>query len=143
MNAPIYVTPPPPLVMPEPPPGMLEIADLLRQSVELQKDQLALLRAQQAAQDNTSRWRAFLARWAGEFPEAGGACKQSLPVLERAYLELIRELTNRLKEIGDSLDDEFVMGEFLDRYGMRIGQLGSMINQLGPLADAAPADGPG
>jgi hypothetical protein len=129
--------------MPEPPPGMLEIADLLRQSVELQRDQLALLRAQQAAQDNTSRWRAFLARWAGEFPEAGGACKQSLPVLERAYLELIRELTNRLKEIGDSLDDEFVMGEFLDRYGMRIGQLGSMINQLGPLADAAPADGPG
>jgi len=55
---------------------------------------------------------------------------------------LIRELTNRLKDIGDSLDDEFMMGEFLDRFGMRVGQLGGMINQLSPIADAAPPESP-
>ena len=128
--------------MPEPALGMMELTDLLRQSVDLQREQVALLKAQQAAQDNNSRWRAFLSRWAGEFPETGSACKQAMPVLERAYLELIRELTNRLKDIGDSLDDEFMMGEFLDRFGMRVGQLGGMINQLSPIADAAPPESP-
>ena len=32
---------------------------------------------------------------------------------------------------------EFSLGEFLDRYGMRLAQLGNVLNVLGPLADAA------
>ena len=140
-NAPLYVSPPGPLQLPDPPLGFVELADLLRQSVDLQREQVSLLKAQQAAQDNTARWRAFLARWAGEFPDAGGACKQALPTLERAYLALVRELTTKLKEVGDDLDDEFVLGEFLDKYGIRLSQLGNILSQIGPVADAAPAEG--
>ena len=61
-------------------------------------------------------------------------------MVERAYLNLIRELTDKLREGGGDLDDEFVLGEFLDRYGMRLNQLGTILGQLGTLADAAPAD---
>lgn len=146
MNTPLFVVPQVPSVVdPAAPPGVAETNDLLRQLLDAQRETVALLRAQQAAQDQQARWRAFLARWADEFPEIGGACKQTLPALERTFLAVLRDLTNRLKEVGDDLDDEFVLGEFLDRFGLRVGQLGTIINQLGPLAEAAPppaAEGP-
>jgi hypothetical protein len=140
MNAPLYVTPPMLLPPPEPTPPAREIADLLRQLVGLQQEQIGLLKAQVAGQDNGSKWRSFLARWEDEFPQIGAACKQALPTLERAYLGLVRELTERVNASeAAELDDEFVLGEFLDRFGIRLGQLGNILSQLAPLADAAPA----
>ncbi|MBN9517970.1 hypothetical protein J0H58_05545 [bacterium] len=139
-NAPLFVTPVGPIQIPESPFPGAEIADLLRQSIELQREQLQLVRAQQAAQDGVARCRAFLARWAGEFPDVGPACKQTLPALERAYLALLSDLTAKVKDLGDDLQDDFVMAEFLDRFGIRVNQLGGIINQIGPIADAAPAE---
>lgn len=140
MHAPLYVTPTP---LPGGlPPTNAEVADLLRQMLDVQREQVGLMKAQQVAQDNLSRWRAFLGRWAGEFPEIGGACKQSLPALERTYLLLLRDLTERVKELGPDLEDEFVLGEFLDRYGTRVTQLGNIISNISPIADAAPTPPP-
>jgi hypothetical protein len=141
MTAPIYVTPPavrlPDPAAPPPAAGP-DVADLLRQVLEGQRDQLAVLRAQAQTQDGAARWRAFLARWQTDFPDIGPACRQVLPVVERAYLGLIQELTDRLRDPDGGLDNEFHLGEFLDRYGIRLGQLGTVLSQLGPLADAAP-----
>ncbi len=140
MNAPIYVTPPPPVPMPDaPPPPVREVAALLRQLIGLQQETVGLLKAQAAHHDSGSRWKSFLTRWAEEFPNIGGACKQAVPALERAYLTLVRELTDRVNATEEGeLTDEFVLGEFLDRFGIRLGQLGNILGQLGPLADAAP-----
>ena len=61
----------------------------------------------------------------------------------RAFLQLLEELTRRATdEEEDTLEDEFSLGEFLDRYGMRLAQLGNVLNVLGPLADAARASSP-
>ena len=141
MNAPMYVMP---TSLPGGlPPSNAEMADLLRQMLDLQREQVGLLRAQLAASDNLSRWRAFLSRWAEEFPEVGGGCKQILPALERTYMTVLQEVTERIRDIGDDLEDEFVLGEFLDKYGIRVSQLGNMISSISPIADAAPpADGP-
>ncbi len=139
MNPPIYITPPPPVPLPEAPPAPVrEVTALLRQLVGLQQEAIGLLKAQLAQHDGSGRWRSFLSRWAEEFPNIGVACKQALPALERAYLTLLRELTDRVNqaEEGD-LTDEFVLGELLDRFGMRLSQLGNILGQLGPLADAA------
>lgn len=142
MDASIYVTPP--LVRlpdPTPPPPPTDVGDLLRQVLDVQKEQLAVLKCQAAAQDASSRWRAFLARWENDFPEIGNSCKEVLPIVERAYLSLIQDLTERLQDSeSDWLDSDFALGEFLDRYGMRLGQLGTILSQLGPLADAAPVN---
>jgi hypothetical protein len=117
---------------------LAETADLLRQLLEVQREQLTLLRASAAAQDSMARWKAFLARWQSDFPEVPGACRQALPALERAYLTLIAELTEQLRDRGpDPLDSEFALSEFLDRFGMRLGQLGTILTLVGPLADAA------
>ena len=140
MQAPLYVTPAAPVA---PPAGGLppDVTDLLRQILDAQREQVALLRAQVAAQDATAKWRAFLSKWSGEFPELGGACRRVLPDLERAYLAMLRELTERLRaEDPADLADDFVLNEFLDRYGMRFSQLATVMSQLAPLAEAAPPE---
>src|SRR5690348_15059100 len=107
MTAPIYVTPP--LVrLPDPGPQPAagpEVADLLRQVLEVQREQLAVMKVQTQAQDGAARWRAFLSRWQADFPDIGSACKQVLPVVERAYLGLIQELTDRLRDPDGGLDN--------------------------------------
>jgi hypothetical protein len=138
MTAPVYVMPPT-LTAPGQPVGASgELTDLLRQLIALQQEQVALLKVQAANQDGAARWRAFLARWESEFPAVGSACKQALPALERAYLGLVRELAEKVASDPDALADEFLLSEFLDRYGMRLGQMTNLIGQLTPLADAAP-----
>ena len=64
--------------------GSIETADLLRQMVDLQREQLNLMRARQAASDDKARWQTFFNRWAAEFPELPGRCKAVLPSVERA-----------------------------------------------------------
>jgi hypothetical protein len=124
----------------EPPPVQTpETVDLLRQLLEVQREQLAQLRASAAAHDMTSRWRAFLGRWQNDFPDLGEACRKSLPTLERSYGKLIADLTEQLTQDGnDALDTDFALQEFLDRYGMRLAQLGTIINLVAPLAEACP-----
>jgi hypothetical protein len=122
----------------EPPPPS-ELADLLRQLVAIQQEQVTLLKTQQANQDGGARWRSFLGRWEADFPGIGAACKQAIPALERAYLTLVRDVTERIADDPDALTDEFLLAEFLDRYGMRLSQMGNLMSQIAPLADAAPA----
>ena len=142
MNPSIYLATPA-VVLPPAPSAGSDLGDLLRQVLEVQKEQLAVLKGQATAQDGQAKWRAFLTRWQGDFPDIGASCRQVLPVIERAYLGLIQELTDRLRGEDGGLDNEFLLGEFLDRYGMRLGQLGTILSQIGPLADAAPAESSG
>ena len=141
-NAPLFVSPAGPIQFPDSPFPGAEIIDLLRQSLDLQREQVRLLQAQQAANDGVARCRAFLAKWAAEFPDIGPACKQTLPALERAYLALLSDLAAKVTDLGDDLQDDFVLSEFLDRYGVRVNQLGGIINQISPIADATPAAEP-
>lgn len=103
----------------------------------MQKEQLTQLRASAAAHDMGSRWRAFLNRWQEEFPDLPTACKKALPTLERTYGQLIADLAEHLCQNGhDALDTDFTLQEFLDRYGMRLAQLGTILNLVAPLAEA-------
>ena len=144
-NTPIFVAPPnlklPSVHYPPPPAG--ETPDLLRQLLDVQKEQLTLAKNAAVAADSQSRWRNFLARWNEEFPDVGPACKEVLPVIERAYLRLMQELANRLRgDEPDDLENEYVLAEFLDKYGHRLSQLGTIVSQLSPIADATPAPAP-
>jgi hypothetical protein len=123
---------------PPPPPGSPgETADLLRQILEVQREQLTHLQVNSAAHDTGSRWRAFLARWRDDFSELPEACRQAVPILERTYGKLIAELTEHLCHNGDdALDNDFALQDFLDRYGMRLAQLGTILNLVAPLAEA-------
>jgi hypothetical protein len=47
-------------------------------------------------------------------------------------------LTEKLTDDPDAIDNEFTLGEFLDRYGMKLNQLGTILNMVTPLAENAP-----
>jgi hypothetical protein len=132
------VTPTTPVPALEPSAGSIQV-ELLRQMLDVQKEQLKQLRA---SHDMGGRWKAFLNRWQDEFPDLAGACRKALPVIERAYGQLMAELTDTVSRDGsDALDSDFALQEFLDRYGMRLAQLGTIINLVGPLAEAGPPQG--
>src|SRR5262245_40783997 len=133
------VTPVTPIPAPEPATPATEQTALLRQILEVQKEQLNHLRASTAAHDMGGRWRAFLNRWQEEFPDLAAACRKALPTIERAYGKLMTDLTETVCQDGnDALDTDFALQEFLDRYGMRLAQLGTVLNLVGPLAEAGP-----
>ena len=115
-----------------------DTAELLRQLLELQREELALQKATVAAHDMNARWRSFLARWHEDFPHLPNACRKSLPILERSFGELVGDLADYLRDSDNAaLGNEFALGEFLDRYGMRISQLGGILGLVGLIAEAA------
>jgi hypothetical protein len=118
-----------------PTPANVEMLALLRQILEVEREHLSFLRA---THDANARWRAFLARWQKDFPELPESCQQALPVLERSYSALISELADYLRQDGsETLDTDFALQEFLDKYGMRLAQLGTILNLVAPLAEAS------
>jgi len=118
-----------------PTPANVEMLALLRQILEVQREHLSFLRA---THDANARWRAFLARWREDFPDLPESCQQALPVLERSYSALISELADYLRQDGtETLDTDFALQEFLDKYGMRLAQLGTILNLVAPLAEAS------
>jgi len=122
-----------------PPDANTPPAELLRQILEVQKQHLAHAQAWAAANDPGARWRALVARWREDFPELPATCRQVLPTLERAYGAILVSLVEELRQQGhDALDNEFALQDFLDRYGMRLGQLGNILNLVAPLSEAAP-----
>jgi hypothetical protein len=141
MHFQIVVTPqtaiaPPSLPAPEP--AVPNVADLLRQILEVQRELLSLQRAAAAAHDSGARWRTFLARWQRDFPDLGDGCRFALPVIEKAYGGLIADLAGHIRQSGtDALDNDFTLAEFLDRYGMRLSQLGTILSLVAFLAEAA------
>lgn len=115
-----------------------DTTDLLRQILEVQKEQLAMQKAVAAAHDVGARWRAFLSRWQDDFPELPDVCRRAVPVLERSYSSLLADLGERLRD--EDVDNDFALEQVLDRYGMRIGQLGALLSLVSSLADAAPKE---
>ena len=82
------------------------------------------------------------ARWQQDFPDLSDGCRYALPILECAYGGLIAELADHLKQNGSgAIDNEFSLGEFLDRYGMRLGAAGTVLSLVAFLAEAAGSQG--
>ena len=115
-------------------------AEVLRQILEVQKQHLAHAQAWAAANDPGARWRALVARWRADFPDLPDTCREVLPTLERAYGSILVSLVEELRQQGyEALDSEFALQDFLDRYGMRLGQLGTVLSLVAFLAEAAGA----
>ena len=120
----------------------LEFLSLLRQMVEMQREQLNLIRAAVGALDATARWKAFLGRRREDLPDLGPACREALPILEHTYGTILMELSEHLRQEGmNALDNDFSLQEFLDKYGARLAQLGTVLNLVAPVADAVPPEG--
>ena len=107
--------------------------------LDVQREQLGLMQASAAREgdSNAARWRNFFDRWHEDFPHLPAQMRETLPTVERAFLRLLEEMVHHLKaEEAEGIDDSFSLGEFLDRYGMRVGQIGTILNLMGQMAEA-------
>jgi hypothetical protein len=128
------------------PGGPEAVPELLRQLLDLQRDGFTqmlevqrehLAHARQIHQENLQRWRNLLGRWEKEFPDLAGNCKQVYPMLERAYLSMVTNLVQDLLDQGEEgFESDFALQDFLDRHGMRVGQLVHLLSIIGPLSEA-------
>jgi hypothetical protein len=116
--------------------GTAQQRELLTQLLAVQQEQLN--HARTSAADAQARWRNLLARWQEQYPEFANHCRIAYPLLERAYVTLLVNMAEELAQQGeDALEKDFSVQEFLDRYGMRVGQMSHLLSVLGPLAEAA------
>jgi hypothetical protein len=132
-----------PTSQPAPPAAQaVDSSSLLQQLIDVQREQLQLMKQSAAAADPNGRWRAFWNRWQEDFPELPYACREALPHLERAFITLIADLANHLRDDDRGpLDSDFALSDFLDRYGIRLSQLGSILSLVGPFAELSNTAG--
>jgi hypothetical protein len=139
MHFQFIVAPPTPGLTPPSAPSTDSTADLLRQILEVQREQLAILQAPkpQEPDANLARWKNFFDRWHEEFPDLPAAMIEALPAVERAFLRLMDDMTRFLKEEETcNLENEFTLSEFLDRYAVKASQIAGILNLLGQMAEA-------
>ncbi len=135
MNHSIYAVAPGVMLPPPPPPSAA--TDLLRQLIDLQREHLEFVRNQQAAMDERQKWANFHGRWAGEYPDLPTLCKSVLPKVERAYMGLLKDVAEAVAA-EDDFDNEYTLAEFLDKYSVRIAQLGNLLGPMNNMANVAP-----
>jgi hypothetical protein len=139
MHFQFIVAPPTPGLMPPTPPATESSAELLRQILEVQREQLGLMQVKPAeSEGNAARWRSFFERWREDFPHLPAQMHDVLPVVEHAYVRLMDELVRQLNsEDAGGLEDDFSLGEFLDRFAIRANQLATILHMLGQMAEAS------
>jgi len=67
--------------------------------------------------------------------KAAHSCRFAAETLSRAQTEFLEQLTNEVCESDDALlDSNFMLGEFVDRYGPRLAHLNGVLQVLSQLS---------
>ncbi len=116
-------------------------------------DQVGLLRSLLAAQDRQNelleelvnqlgaaqRQRNHeLGQWKQANPELTRSCQQAAETLSRVQVEFLAGMTREIGENSEALlDGEFMLNEFVDRYGPRLAHLNGVLQILAQLGSPA------
>lgn len=116
--------------------------DLLRQLVAGQQQQNRLLEELVQQQVAANKQRANeLQQWKNANPELARSCRKAAETLSRVQTQFLDVLT---EEIADSeeylVEGEYMLNEFVDRFGPRLAHLNGVLQVLAQLGSAdAPA----
>lgn len=115
--------------------------DLLRQLVTQQQQQNQLL--QELIQQNVAaqQQRANeLQQWKNANPQLSRACRQAAETLSRVQTQFLDTLTEEIEDNQEALvEGEFMMNEFVDRFGPRLAHLNGVLQVLAQLGTGEPA----
>ncbi len=114
------------------------------------EDQTELLREILAAQDRTNdlleelgtslaatqKQRASeLNQWRNAHPSLASACRDAAEALTRVQIEYLERMTDEINDTSDDMvEGEFILNEFVDRYGPRLAHLNGVIQVLAQLS---------
>ncbi len=131
----------------DPPVGGIggEIARLLRELLAAQDRQNELLEEVVSQLNLNQRQRANeLGQWKQANPELARNCRYAAEALSKVQTEYLSGLTREITENYDALlDGEFMLNEFVDRFGPRLAHLNGLLQVLSQLSSSSsPANAP-
>jgi len=112
------------------------IIALLRQLVASQTRSNQLLEELVQQQNAVQRQRTSeLGQWKEANPELARCCRTAAETLSRVQTQFLRNLTDEVVENEECLvDGEFMLNEFVDRYGPRLAHLNGVLQVLSQLS---------
>lgn len=115
--------------------------DLLRHLVAGQQQQNQLM--EQLIQQNNAvnEQRANeLQQWKDANPGLARSCRSAAETLSRVQTQFLDNLTEEICDSEDSLEEsEFMLNEFVDRFGPRLAHLNGVLQVLAQLGNSEPA----
>lgn len=116
---------------------------LLRDILSAQDRQNELLEELVAQVGAAQRQRASeLGQWKEANPHLARACRHAAESLSRVQAEFLMTLTEEIRETHESLmDGEFMLNEFVDRFGPRLAHLNGVLQVLSQLSAAPDSAG--
>ena len=114
----------------------LEMTALLRELVENQQRQNELLEDLTEQLSASQRQRATeLGQWKQANPELARGCRRAAEILSRVQTEFLQSLIDDISDRADVLmDSDFMLSEFVDRYGPRLAHLNGVLQVLSQLS---------
>jgi chromosome condensin MukBEF ATPase and DNA-binding subunit MukB len=120
-----------------------EVITLLRIMIQHQEKQNELLaEVNQHLSANQRQRQQELGQWKQANPDLAHSCRVAAETLSRVQTQFLDNLTQDIAENEDCLmDGEFMLNEFVDRYGPRLAHLNGVLQVLSQLS-AVPATNP-
>ncbi len=81
-----------------------------------------------------------LSQWRQANPGLSRACRKAAEALSRVQTSFLDSMTDEINDNPDGLlDGEFLLNEFVDRFGPRLAHLNGVLQVLSQLGSAPPA----
>ena len=113
---------------------------LMRQILATQQRQTQLLEEMVQHSNAAQKQRASeLGNWKESNPALSRACHSAAETLSRVQTEFLRNITEEITDSEDSLvDSDFMLNEFVDRFGPRLAHLNGVLQVLTQLSSPTP-----
>jgi hypothetical protein len=113
-----------------------EVLELLRQLVAGQNRQAELLEGLIENMSAAQRQRAIeLGQWKEANPALARRCRAAAEAISQVQTEFLQNMTREIDESYESMmDGDFVLNEFIDRYGPRLAHLNGVLQLLSQLS---------
>jgi hypothetical protein len=123
-----------------------EQTELLREVLSAQDRTNELLEDLASTMASQQKQRASeLHQWRNAHPALASACREAAEALTRVQIEFLDRMTEEINDTSEEMvDGDFVLNEFIDRYGPRLAHLNSVIQVLAQLSSVPnPANSQG
>ena len=119
------------------------VVSLLREMIKAQDRQNELLEELLQQMNSTQRQRASeLGQWKQANPYLAKQCREAAESLSNVQTNFLRGLTEDIAEHAEDLmDGEFMLNEFVDRYGPRLAHLNGVLQVLSQLSSVSSHSG--
>ncbi len=117
----------------------LEQAELLREVLAAQDRTNEILEELVGVMATTQKQRAQeLHQWRSANPRLADSCREAAESMSRVQVEYLERITEEINDTAeDMIDGEFVLNEFVDRFGPRLAHLNGVIQVLAQLSSGS------